>query len=183
MATSVRTLPPRPQWNLLFVCLGNICRSPAAEGIMRHLVRQAGLDDRVSCDSAGMIDFHAGKPADARMRAAAGRRGILVDSSSRPVSEDDFHRFDLLVAMDESNLAGLRQAAPDQAARARIRLILDFSPNPEAPREVPDPYYGGDAGFDHVLDLLEDACAGLLEAVRTSLQTDVPPSGQKPDAP
>lgn len=146
---------------LLFVCLGNICRSPAAEGVMR--ARAAGLD--LQLDSAGLGAWHVGAAPDARMQAAALARGYdLSAQRARQVSARDFHEADLILAMDEGNMAGLERRAP-AAARARLAFMLDFAP-PGGPREVPDPYYGGEDGFDHVLDLLEPAADGLLARLR-----------------
>ncbi len=150
---------------ILFVCMGNICRSPTAEAIFRKLVRRNGLQDRIECDSAGTIGYHAGEPADGRMRAAAAERGYDLDSIARPVRAEDFDRFDLLVGMDPENLAHLNGMARDEQDRGRIRAIVNYARQHNEP-EVPDPYYGGAKGFQRVLDLLEDACEGLLEEVR-----------------
>jgi protein-tyrosine phosphatase len=153
---------------ILFVCLGNICRSPTAEGVMRRLVREAGLDGEIELDSAGTGDWHVGSPPDARATAAARRRGTELGGSARQVTADDFARFDLLLAMDGSNLHELRQRAPDAAAAARVRLLREFDPASAnaIDLDVPDPYHGGARGFDTVLDLVEAACAGLLAQVR-----------------
>jgi protein-tyrosine phosphatase len=153
---------------ILFVCMGNICRSPTAEGVMRRLVREAGLEDRVEVDSAGTGGWHAGDPPDARATAAARRRGTTLEGAARQVTVEDFDRFDLLLAMDGSNLHELRQLAPDETARARTRLLRELDPASAGlvDLDVPDPYYGGPRGFDTVLDLVEAACEGLLEEVR-----------------
>ena len=152
---------------LLFVCLGNICRSPTAEGVMRRLVREAGLEDRVELDSAGTGDWHVGSPPDERAAAAAGRRGTVLDGAARTVGAEDFERFDLLLAADRQNQADLLARAPDDAARAKVRLLREFDPASVArgELEVPDPYYGADGGFDEVLDIVEAACRGLLDEV------------------
>ena len=152
---------------LLFVCLGNICRSPTAEGVMRRLVREAGLEDRVELDSAGTGDWHVGSPPDERATAAAGRRGTVLDGAARTVGAEDFERFDLLLAADRQNRADLLARAPDDAARAKVRLLREFDPASVArgELEVPDPYYGADGGFDEVLDIVEAACRGLLDEV------------------
>jgi protein-tyrosine phosphatase len=152
---------------LLFVCLGNICRSPTAEGVMRELVRDAGLEERVELDSAGTGDWHVGEPPDARATDAARRRGIELRGPARQVRLRDFEEFDLILAMDRSNLADLRRLAPDEAARAKVRLLREFegragSQSSAGDLEVPDPYHGGSRGFEHVLDLLQAACASLL---------------------
>jgi protein-tyrosine phosphatase len=150
---------------LLFVCLGNICRSPTAEGVMRHLVMQRGLEDAVTIDSAGTGGWHIGEPPDRRATAAARERGITLAGQARQVSVSDFDEFDLLLAADRENLAALRRAAPDEDARAKVRLLREF--DPEAAEcgdlEVPDPYYEG--RFDHVFDVVERACNGLLDHV------------------
>jgi protein-tyrosine phosphatase len=153
---------------ILFVCMGNICRSPTAEGVMRHVVREAGLEDRVVVDSAGTGGWHAGDPPDERATAAAARRGIALAGAARQVRPEDFERYDLLLASDRQNAAWLRSLAPDAEARAKVRLLREFDPASEgAPDlDVPDPYYGGPDGFDEVLDLVEAACRGLLDEVR-----------------
>ena len=143
---------------ILFVCLGNICRSPTAEGVMRHLLAERGLEDEVEVESAGTGDWHVGSPPDERATEAALRRGVALDGAARQVTAADFARFDLLVAMDRSNLRDLLALAPDEDARERVRLLLDEA-------DVPDPYYGGPGGFDEVLDLVEEACARLLDEV------------------
>lgn len=149
--------------SVLFVCMGNICRSPTAEGVFRHFVEQAGLSDRLRIDSAGTHAYHTGEPADRRARAAAERRGMSLDGiSARRVTVDDFERFDYIVAMDEDNLLRLRDEAPAEH-HEKISLFLDFADCEE--REVPDPYYGGAAGFERVLDLVEEASRGLLETL------------------
>jgi protein-tyrosine phosphatase len=153
---------------ILFVCLGNICRSPTAEGVMRRLVREAGLEAEIEIDSAGTGGWHVGNPPDARATEAARRRGTALAGAARQVSADDFDRFDLIMAMDGSNLHELRQLAADDEARARVRLLREFDPASAQTidLDVPDPYYGGPGGFDTVLDLVEAACRGLLDEVR-----------------
>ena len=145
---------------LLFVCLGNICRSPTAEGVMRHLVREAGLEDEVEIDSAGTGGWHAGSPPDERATEAARRRGITLEGAARRVEPADFERFDLILAMDAENLREIRSLAPDDEARAKVRLLRGPG------LDVPDPYYGGPDGFDVVLDHVEAACRELLEEIR-----------------
>ena len=150
---------------LLFVCLGNICRSPTAEGVMRHLVRERGLEDLVTIDSAGTGGWHVGNPPDARSTEAARGRGIVLEGAARQVRPDDFERFDLLLAADESNVRDLRAIAPDAAAADKVKLLRSFDPEAVASGDlaVPDPYYDG--GFDHVFDVVERACNGLLDHV------------------
>ena len=154
---------------VLFVCLGNICRSPTAEGVMRALVRDAGLDGEgeVAVESAGTAGYHVGDPPDPRSIAAAAERGIELDSRARRVTEADFNGFDLLVAMDRSNRAELLALAPDEDAAAKVRLLREFEPD-EAARggDVPDPYFGGADGFAEVLEIVERCCRRLLEEIR-----------------
>lgn len=152
---------------VLFVCLGNICRSPTAEGVLLHKLREADLLDRVQVDSAGTGDWHVGKAADARTRVAAQRRGYdLSQLRARQVAVADFGRFDLILAMDESNLANLRRLRPGNCSAEldlflrRYELELD---------EVPDPYYGGEEGFEQVLDLVERACDALIVEIKGRL--------------
>jgi protein-tyrosine phosphatase len=145
-----------------FVCLGNICRSPTAEGVMRALIERAGLTGAVEIDSAGTGAWHVGEPADERARAAAARRGFELTSVARQVKRADFARFDYLVAMDEENLRALERMAPDEAARGKVHLLRAFDPAAPRGAAVPDPYYGGDDGFEEVLDICEAACRGLV---------------------
>jgi low molecular weight protein-tyrosine phosphatase len=149
--------------------MGNICRSPTAEGVMDKLVHAAGLADRVTLDSAGTGAWHTGELADPRSRAAAARRDIKLVHRARQFTRHDFDRFDLVVAMDLVNLRHLTFMANGRA-RPEIRLLRSFDPVAEANAEVPDPYEGGDDGFEHVLDLCERACAGLLAHLRTQLR-------------
>jgi protein-tyrosine phosphatase len=150
---------------ILFVCLGNICRSPTAEAVLRALAARDAPDLGLEVDSAGTAGYHLGEPPDPRMRAAAARRGYdLTALRARTVEPGDFDRFDLILAMDRENLAVLRRRAPD-GARERLRLFLEFAPHGE-PQEVPDPYYGGPNGFEEVLDLVEAAARGLLSYLR-----------------
>jgi len=147
---------------LLFVCLGNICRSPAAEGVFLHLLAREGLEQAFQVDSAGTGGWHRGQPADARMRAAAARRGITLASRARQIETADLLRFDRILTMDDANLAEVRKLARGVEHRARIEPITRYGCRPEI-TEVPDPYYGGPGGFEQVLDLLDEACAGLLK--------------------
>lgn len=155
---------------LCFVCLGNICRSPTAEGVMRALVREAGLAGRIAIDSAGTGAWHAGEPADARARAAAGARGIELTSTARMFVRADLERFDYVLAMDRANLRALRELARGPEEHARIHLFRSFDPTASADAEVPDPYYGGPQGFDEVLDICERGCQGLLAHLRARLE-------------
>ncbi|MBR8254023.1 low molecular weight protein-tyrosine-phosphatase [Burkholderia ambifaria] len=151
---------------ICFVCLGNICRSPTAEGVMRHQVDAAGLAEHIAIDSAGTGDWHVGEPPDTRAQAAARTRGYDLSAlRARQVSAADFERFDLLLAMDEANLAELRRRCPPQY-RDKVCLLMEFAAG-AAETEVADPYFGGAQGFEQVLDQVERACAGLLGALRS----------------
>lgn len=154
---------------VLFVCLGNICRSPTAHGIFRQLVAQAGLADSLSVDSAGTGDWHLGQAPDPRTQQKALARGYdLSDLRARVVRAEDFQEFDYILGMDHSNMASMAPLKPG-GYRGEFRLFLSYG-DPDGPcgdhREVPDPYYGGDRGFELVLDLVEDAAAGLLQHIR-----------------
>jgi protein-tyrosine phosphatase len=153
---------------ILFVCMGNICRSPTAEGVMRSLLAEAGLSGAVELESAGTGGWHAGEAPDARATEAAARRGVTLEGAARQVRAADFRDFDLLLAMDRRNLRELQAMAPDEDARGRVRLLREFDPaSAGAPDlDVPDPYYGGDRGFETVLDQVEAACRGLLRELR-----------------
>jgi protein-tyrosine phosphatase len=154
--------------SVLFVCMGNICRSPTAEGVFRKLVIEAGLAERIRSDSAGTHSYHRGSPPDRRAMEAAARRGFeLHDIRARPVNAEDFEQYDYILAMDLDNMEILTSQATD-AHRDKVRLFLDFAGHgPNA--EVPDPYYGGAAGFERVLDLVEEASRGLLETLRSGI--------------
>ena len=156
---------------ILFVCMGNICRSPTAEGVMRRLVRDAGLEESIEIDSAGTGGWHAGEPPDERATLAARRRGVRLEGAARQVRPADFGEFDLLIAMDRANLGELLAVAPDEEAAEKVRLLREFDPaSAGAPDlDVPDPYYGGDRGFEAVLDMVEAACRGLLDELRASV--------------
>ncbi|MDR1810532.1 MAG: low molecular weight phosphotyrosine protein phosphatase [Prevotella sp.] len=155
------------KYKILFVCLGNICRSPAGEGIMKAKVLDEGLQDKVEVDSAGILGYHAGELPDSRMRRHGARRGYNFDSRSRKVATDDFYRFDMLVAMDDGNYDDLRSLCPNLDSQKKIRKMADFLR--KYPYDhVPDPYYSGASGFELVLDLLEDGCQNLLEEVKIS---------------
>jgi protein-tyrosine phosphatase len=153
-----------------FVCLGNICRSPTAEGAFRQLVAEAGLTARFEIDSAGTAGYHAGEAPDSRARAAGKRAGVLVDGAARQFLVEDFARFDRVIAMDAANLKDLQRLAPTAAARAKLRLLRSFDPAAPEQAPIPDPYYGDDAGFDHVLELCLTACRHLLEEIRREHQ-------------
>jgi len=150
---------------VLFVCLGNICRSPTAEGVFRGLIASEGLDDQITIDSAGTGSWHIGDPPDPRSQAAARARGYdLSQQRARQVADADFDHFDYVVGMDKRNHADLSMMA-GPARRERVHLFLDFAPKTDM-TEVPDPYYGDGDGFNHVLDLVEAASRGLLDDIR-----------------
>ncbi len=154
---------------VIFVCLGNICRSPMAEGVFRRVADEAGAGHLFEIDSAGMGDWHKGQAPDHRAQSAALARGIDISAqSSRKIELEDFEAFDLVVAMDGSNIADLHDIAP-LAARPKIRRFLDYAPHVDAD-DVPDPYFGGADGFDHALDLIEAAAQGLLDDLLRELQ-------------
>ena len=151
---------------VLFVCLGNICRSPTAEGVFRHVVEEQGLAAKIEIDSCGTGGWHAGDPPDSRMQSHARKRGYDLSSlRARKVAGSDFHDFDWMLAMDESNYDDLTALQPGDG-RARLHRMGEFVVHDGAPPPVPDPYYGGAAGFETVLDMLEEACATLLERIR-----------------
>lgn len=150
---------------ICFVCLGNICRSPTAEGVMRHQVAAAGLDGAIEIDSAGTGDWHVGEAPDARAQQAARARGYDLSAlRARQIGDADFERFDLVLAMDGANLAALRKRCPPQY-RGKVRLLMEFAGDGLA-GDIADPYFGGARGFEQVLDQCEAACRGLLDSLR-----------------
>ncbi|WP_457669089.1 low molecular weight protein-tyrosine-phosphatase [Thiolapillus sp.] len=154
-----------PVVSVLFVCMGNICRSPTAHGVFRKLVQDEGLDQLIQIDSAGTHAYHVGSPPDRRAQATAlGRNLDLSDLRGRQVEMEDFHRFDYVLAMDNENLDILNQLCPI-GMQAKLRLFMDYAPD-YGMSEVPDPYYGGDRGFEQVFDMIEEASKGLLEDIR-----------------
>ncbi|CAN0900468.1 Putative low molecular weight protein-tyrosine-phosphatase slr0328 [Linum grandiflorum] len=171
MAEADTTSTTKP-FSVLFVCLGNICRSPAAEGVFRDIVVKKGLDSKFNIDSAGTINYHEGNPADPRMRATSKKRGIEITSISRPIRASDFKDFDIILAMDRQNREDIlgalerwkfREPLPEDAHN-KVKLMCSYCKKHEE-SEVPDPYYGGQQGFEKVLDLLEDACESLLDSI------------------
>ncbi len=151
-----------PSVRILFVCMGNICRSSAGEGVLAKMVAEAGLSEQIVIDSAGTLGMHAGNPADSRMRTAATKRGYHLTSRARQVTASDLEDFDLILAMDKDNHRNVLKLAKTNAQRERVRLFCSFCEK-HLEREVPDPYYGQSQGFEYVLDLLEDGCTGVLK--------------------
>jgi protein-tyrosine phosphatase len=156
---------------ILFVCLGNICRSPTAEGVMRHKLGNAGVAENVDIESAGTGGWHVGHPPDERAAAAAAARGIALDSRAQRFEHNHFDDFDLIIAMDRQNLEDMRSLAPHAVAEGKLHLLREFDPLAveSGSLEVPDPYYGGEDGFEDVLDMVERACDGLLVEIRARL--------------
>jgi protein-tyrosine phosphatase len=148
--------------SVCFVCLGNICRSPTAEAIFIKMVKDAGLEDEFHVDSAGTAGYHTGSLADSRARASAERRGYQILSRARQFERDDFDAFDVICAMDEDNLRELHRLAPNLEAKSKLYLLRRFDETAPPRAIVPDPYYGGERGFDDVIDICERACRGLL---------------------
>lgn len=156
------------KFRVLFVCTGNICRSPTADGVMRQLVRKAGLQERVDIDSAGTDDYHVSEAPDRRAQQHARKRGYdLSFLRARQVNRQDFSQFDLVLAMDHGHLKKLERQCPPEL-RDRLKMFLDFAPGHEG-ADVPDPYYGGGEGFENVLDLVEAGCDGLVKHIETAL--------------
>lgn len=150
---------------VLFVCLGNICRSPAAEGIMRHLVEKNDLQDVIEVDSAGTSGWHEGELPDARMRSHGEKRGYDFCSRSRKFLRSDFEKFDYIIVMDENNYANVKSLTIKPKQAEKVHLMTEFAQQYAHHDHIPDPYYGGSSGFELVLDLLEDACNGLLQNI------------------
>ena len=150
---------------LLFVCLGNICRSPSAENIMNHLVKEAELEGQVTCDSAGTAGYHAGAAPDRRMGVAARKRGIELKGQARQFQAADLEKFDLILAMDRDNYQDILGCDQSGQYSHKVKMMGDYATR-HSDKEVPDPYYGGDQGFDYVIDLLLDACQGLLKEIK-----------------
>lgn len=152
--------------SLLFVCLGNICRSPAAEGIMRHMVERRGLEDMFEIDSAGIGAWHVGERPDRRMRSHGADHGYDFSSRARQIKSDDLEHFDYIIVMDEENFHDVMALSHTDKERGKIRMMTDFCRHHPGHKAVPDPYYGGDRGFELVIELLEDACEGLIEKMK-----------------
>ena len=149
---------------ILFVCLGNICRSACAEAVMKHIAAERGVSDDFEIDSAGLISYHSGEKADPRMRQHAAARGINITSIARKITTTDFSRFDYIIGMDDDNIRRLLDIAPNDDARLKISKMSDYCRTFQV-NSVPDPYYGGPKDFELVLDLLDDACNGLIDSI------------------
>jgi len=152
--------------SVLFVCTGNICRSPMAEGVFRHLLDREGLSDRFRVDSAGTDDWHVGESPDVRSVRTAAAHGVTLGGHARHVLPEDFRRFDYILAMDRSNLASLEALRDGVGGEAPLYLLREFDPRGEPGAEVPDPYYGGPGGFEEVFAMVERSCEGLLRQIR-----------------
>ncbi|MEY4483849.1 MAG: hypothetical protein RL693_1301 [Verrucomicrobiota bacterium] len=150
---------------LLFVCLGNICRSPAADGVMQHFLKQEGLEKRVAIDSAGTANYHVGSLPDDRMRRCAAKRGIVLDHRGKHFKKDLFDQFDLILVMDEANLRDVRDLDPHGEHHGKIKLFAEYCTRHDL-REVPDPYTGDTSDFEFVLDLMEDGCTELVRRIK-----------------
>lgn len=161
----ISSLKGKEQIRILFVCLGNICRSPAAQGVMQSFVDERGVAGRYQLDSCGFYGGHAGDMPDKRMRVHAIRRGYDLTHRSRTIKPWDFDNFDIIVAMDSANYDDLMETAPTEAGQRKIVMMTDFSRQHPGHDCVPDPYYSGSEGFELVLDLLEDACLSLLDSL------------------
>ena len=153
--------------NVCFVCLGNICRSPLAEGVFQDLVLRKGLADKINIDSAGTSSWHQGEAADERMSRTAEQRGIQLTSRARQFTGGDFNRFDIVLAMDHTNMERLRNLRPEKEIKDKLFLFRSFDPQNKGNLEVPDPYYGGEQGFNHVFEIVERTCPKLLEHIRS----------------
>lgn len=158
----------RKKYKILFVCLGNICRSPAGEGIMKNIISKKGLDDKLEVDSAGTSGYHDGDLPDHRMRRHGARREYVFDSLSRKFTVNDFDDFDIILAMDDSNYSNIMRLSPDLESQKKVHRMVEFSQK-HGYDHIPDPYYMGADGFELVLDLLEDACDGLMKHIEKTV--------------
>lgn len=160
--------PEDPKTSVLFVCLGNICRSPLAQGVLRHLVEERDLSHRFHVDSAGTGAYHVGEPPDVRARRVAQDHGIELEGRARQVEPDDFRRFHHVLAMDRANLRNLERLRDEAEGAAEVGLLRDYDPRAEAGAEVPDPYYGGPDGFEEVYRMIHRSCDALLDRLASS---------------
>ena len=154
------------QKKLLFICLGNICRSPAAEGVMKSIVERHGMEDRFYIDSAGIGGWHVGDLPDIRMRREGARRGYNFNSRARQFTPEDFNRFDILLVMDSENWHDVRRRCPDMSKLDKLQILADYMTRHPNVRFIPDPYYGNENDFRYALDLIEDACEGLFSSLK-----------------
>ncbi|MEM7386402.1 MAG: low molecular weight protein-tyrosine-phosphatase [Verrucomicrobiota bacterium] len=157
---------PKKISSLLFVCMGNICRSPAAENVMNGLLKAEGLENEVRCDSAGTIDFHQGKRPDRRMRRVFREKGVSMTGTSRLITEKDLKTFDLILAMDRCNVEDIRQLDPKKKFQSKILMMSVFAKNPNLPIEVPDPYKGKEKDFEFAFNMIVNCCEGLLDEIK-----------------
>ncbi len=155
-------------YKICFVCLGNICRSPTAEGVFQHLVNERGLQAYFEVDSAGTSSYHIGEPANSKSRLTAEKYGVSLLSTARQLKAFDLGYYDLILAMDRENLANIREMTPDQGRMAQIGLLRDFDPEP-GDGEVPDPYFGGMQGFEHVFQIVKRSCEAILDELETRI--------------
>ena len=151
---------------VLFVCLGNICRSPLAEGIFKQLVEDKGLSDQISCDSCGTSNYHIGDQPDPRTRSNAKQNGVVLNHKARQFDAEDFYRFDLILAMDKSNLGNILNFPESKSSNAKIQLMRDYDPDGQG-LDVPDPYFGGEKGFQEVFDILNRSCNYLIDRLNS----------------
>ena len=156
------------EYSVLFICMGNICRSPTGEGVLKKMLVAEGLNDRVFVDSAGTIAYHSGQPADSRMSQFAAKRGYQLDSVARQTKVADLEKFDLLLTMDRENIENMRAMDKGGKYHDKIRNFCEFC-EAHSDKDVPDPYYGGDAGFEHVMDLIEDGCMQIVAHIKKHL--------------
>ena len=163
------TMSTNPDISVLFVCLGNICRSPLAEGVLAHRLAEAGLSDRVRVDSAGTGAWHVGQPPDPRSIEVAARNGIALSGRARRVRLEDLFEFELVLAMDRSNLEDLRDLESGSGSETTIKLFLEFDSHPDSDPDVPDPYYGGSDGFQKVFEMVDRTCLALVDHLRQEL--------------
>ena len=170
MAKRVSNLSLMRPYKILFICMGNICRSPAAEAVMKQLIENEGLTMKIECDSAGTISYHTGDAPDHRMHTAAQNRNIITGGSARQINKSDYKEFNLILTMDEDNYNNVLHMAPSANYSSEIKKFCDFISDPTI-TEIPDPYYGGAQGFEEVLDLLEDGCSSLLKYAREKIES------------
>ncbi|MDH5763026.1 MAG: low molecular weight phosphotyrosine protein phosphatase [Nitrospinota bacterium] len=163
-------MAPSKPFEICFVCLGNICRSPLAEGVFQSLVIDKGLENQIIIHSAGTGHWHVGAPPDARMQATARKKGIQLTSRAQQIQAGDIRRFDLVLAMDQSNLQAMEYLVSPEMAGKKLRLFRSFDPEADGDLDVPDPYYGGDAGFEHVFQIVHRTCPPILDFVKSQME-------------